>query len=121
MACGLAIEEIGRRIYDYVNLDFGTPEVHEDGANGTVIYIDDFGNIITNIEEKTILGIIQYGDQITIFDRIIPFLHTYGEAPSGATMALIGSHGFLEIAINQGNAKERFNVESGDKIFIQKA
>jgi S-adenosylmethionine hydrolase len=40
----------------------------------------------------------------------------YGEAEPQEPLALIGSHGFLEIALNQGNAAEKFETKPGDKI-----
>jgi S-adenosylmethionine hydrolase len=40
----------------------------------------------------------------------------YGETEPQEPLALIGSHGFLEIALNQGNAAKKFKAKPGDKI-----
>ena len=45
----------------------------------------------------------------------------YGEAKPQEPLALIGSHNYLEVAVNQGNAAEKFKVRPGDKIKISLA
>jgi hypothetical protein len=43
----------------------------------------------------------------------------YGEAQAGDLMALVGSGGYLEIAINQGNAAQFLNIASGTQVVLQ--
>jgi S-adenosylmethionine hydrolase len=89
---------------------------------GEVIHIDDFGNIITNINEKDIQNgckIVTMGaPQVSlklIFDK------TYAQAKFREPIAVVGSHGFVEIAVNQCNAAEKFHVKAGDKITFNAA
>jgi hypothetical protein len=42
----------------------------------------------------------------------------YGDVSLGEALAIVGSHDFLEISVNQGSAAERFKVKSGDSIRI---
>ena len=44
---------------------------------------------------------------------------TYGFVGQEEALALIGSHGFLEIAINKGNAALKFGLKSGDQVVIK--
>jgi len=87
------------------------------------LHIDDFGNTVTNISraelEKT--G-IRKGAMLRfrLRDKTIKlkFCSTYGEVPVGKSLALIGSHDFFEIAVNQGNASKRFKAEVEDTVCI---
>jgi len=46
------------------------------------------------------------------------FRKAYGEVAAQEPLALIGSHNFLELSINQGNASKVFKVKNGDKVVI---
>ncbi len=43
---------------------------------------------------------------------------TYGEAKPQEPLILIGSHHYLEIAVNQGSAAAGFKTKPGDKIKV---
>jgi hypothetical protein len=43
---------------------------------------------------------------------------TYGSEPPGAALVIIGSHGFLEIAVNRGNAARILNLRAGDTVLV---
>ena len=43
---------------------------------------------------------------------------TYAETKPDEPIAIIGSHGFLEIALNQVSAAEKFHAKAGDKIVV---
>ncbi|MEX2315287.1 MAG: SAM hydroxide adenosyltransferase, partial [Thermomicrobiales bacterium] len=43
---------------------------------------------------------------------------TYGDVPVGKTMALFGSHGGLEIAVNGGNAAQSWEIKRGDDVVV---
>ena len=80
-----------------------------------VIYIDDFGNLILNLEDYERPREIELID----FGLKIPYLDTYGRVQPGGLLALPGSHGYLEIAINQGSAAERLGLKVGDKVRVK--
>ena len=42
----------------------------------------------------------------------------YAEVEAQQPLALIGSHNFLEISVNQGNAAEGFKTKAGDKVTL---
>jgi hypothetical protein len=48
----------------------------------------------------------------------LKFCKAYGETKLGEPLALIGSHGFLEISVNQGSAAEKFKTKTGDKVTV---
>lgn len=116
LARGLAIEAVGACIQDYCDLDFGVPKRFNKVIKGLIIHIDSFGNIISNIP-AFMVG-ISYGSRLMVFSRWVSFVETYGLAAKGEPLALVGSHGFLEIGINQGNAAEVFGAKIGDVLEI---
>lgn len=113
---GMDIADVGNRIFDFVGLDFGEGKKNNNSIEGEIIFIDPFGNIVTNISPGTFD--FKCGDILDIQGIKIPFLNSYGSCNEGDFLALIGSHGYLEIAINQGNAASFFNKKQGDGILI---
>jgi S-adenosylmethionine hydrolase len=85
------------------------PEPHETphGIEGEVIHVDAFGNLVTNLPAAlwprlVAAGVVQVGRH-----AVTTLVHTYGDAPRGTPVALVGSQGFLEIAVVEGRADER--------------
>lgn len=117
---GVLFEEIGNRINDFVNLDFGQGEIKNNTAIGKVVYIDRFGNLITNIERKLILDNLEFGKNIMLFlgKKCIklPFVKSYGFVKKNEILATIGSGNLLEVGINQGNAAKKLGLKIDDKI-----
>jgi len=113
---GLRIENVGEGINDFNVLDFGSGRKIEDSLQGEVIYIDIFGNIITNFSGKSVD--LRPGDELIVDNRKVIFSSSYGFCEEGDPLALIGSHGYLEIAVNRGNAAKMFCKKQGDEINI---
>jgi len=116
---GIEIEKVGLRISDFVDLDFGNFGIDGPFLAGEVIFADSFGNVITNIPEDVILKFIAFGSRVEVNGRQAPFIQTYGFAGQEEPLILIGSHGFLEIAVNGGSAALKFGLKNGDKITIK--
>jgi S-adenosylmethionine hydrolase len=90
-----------------------------------VIHIDRFGNLITNIGpdiiHRTFPGTEPGGLVIACAGHEIAGLsETYADARSGAALALIGSHNFMEIALRDGAASSSLGVERGERVRITK-
>jgi S-adenosylmethionine hydrolase len=90
---------------------------------GKIVSIDRFGNLITNIDSKSLTAYCQSESdarvQIRIGYRVIFGLaDTYASAGSKIPLALIGSRRYLEVAVNQGSAKQYFNAKKGDTISV---
>jgi len=85
-----------------------------------VVYIDNFGNVITNIKASMIPREIH---NVTIKFRdkelAIPFKRAYDEVPRGEILSLINSFDYLEVAVNQGNAAKRLGLSIGDPIIVK--
>jgi hypothetical protein len=91
-------------------------------AVGEVIHVDDFGNVITNLSRRH-LRHVQFGQtmDVELKDTRLrfKFCRAYGEVEPKKSLALVGSHDFLEISVNQGSAAEVFGVRSGDRVALR--
>jgi len=121
LANGVGIEEFGPEIHDLVRLPLPEPEIREERVIGEVIYIDGFGNLVTNIG-GALLKRLSAGAGMILKTRIereereLPFCKTYGDVSPGVTLLIIGSSGFVEISVNMGSARELFGAKVGDKV-----
>ena len=119
---GVPFEQIGPIISDFVDLDFGGFEITDKTATGKIIYIDSFGNIITNIDGFRLRHIIGYDKKIFLSigkkQMEIPFMKTYNFVKKGELLATISSSNKFEIALNQGNAGKKLAVKPDDEVKI---
>ena len=123
LARGVAIENLGPPINpkDLLRLSLPEPVYTSDGTlTGTILTIDHFGNLISNITLEDIDKLI--GSQT---DKLIVSLGrhaihglsaSYSNVATHHPLAIIGSHGYLEIAVNSGNARQFFQVNHGDPV-----
>ena len=89
---------------------------------GTVVTIDHFGNCITNIRPAILGDTLPTSRRVYLGEeRDVPWLQTYGEVERGEGLALVGSGGFLEIAVRDGSAAERFSIERGHEVRIRRS
>jgi len=116
---------ISHKINDLMKLEIPKPNISEQGIEGTIIFADNFGNLVTNIHVKHLeeIGLIEKKRlKITFKDRNLsfnlPFKSTYAEVNEGEPLLLIDSFELLEIAINKGNAKEYFQSKPFEKILV---
>ncbi|MDX1707957.1 MAG: SAM-dependent chlorinase/fluorinase [Desulfobacterales bacterium] len=126
MACGTKIEVLGSRIRtpDTVQLGDLTCQVAENGTLvGKIVSIDRFGNLITNIDSVQLRSLCQSqtGKQPQIHLgslTIRGMVKTYADAKPEQPLALIGSRGYLEIALNFGNAQQQLKARKGDLVRV---
>jgi S-adenosylmethionine hydrolase len=121
---GVKPEEFGSEIREAVKPEFANVTRRNGVLFGEVLHVDGFGNIITNINEKEAVQSQLKGTvsvELTDYTVELNLCKAYGEAEPKEPLALIGSHGFLEIALNKGNAAEKFKTKPGDNITISPA
>lgn len=117
LASGVPLEMLGESIAVKSLVDFSldSPQITEKYIKGKVQYIDHFGNIITNISASQVMG--KYWS-IVIDDQMIKSGLTYSDRPPGEMITLIASHGWVEIAINGGNAQQKLQFKWGDEVTV---
>lgn len=127
LSLGVSLEDIGPPVQTLVQLPIQVPELTDGVLTGQIVKIDRFGNAITNISETAIArlksastgGISTYEIRVGSV-RLHRFNRAYAESGIGKPLAIIGSSGLLEIAINGGNAKEGLGIKWGDPVVIQR-
>ncbi len=108
LARGLDPGVLGPRVERLKLIDWPEPRIFPDRIEGQVIAVDSFGNLITNIEEGHI-GQLGPRDRLLVEIgqwQIEGISRTYGQHPPGRVVSLIGSGGWLEVAVVCGNAAE---------------
>ncbi len=115
---GIDSGEFGAELFDAVKPEFAVVKEKDDGLVGEVLHVDGFGNIITNISERHLTTGGTTHIKLRNVKLQAAFTKTYAQAKPKQTIALIGSHGFLEIAQNQASIAEVFGVKVGDKIAV---
>lgn len=150
LSLGVKPQQLGIRINQLGQLDVLKPVHKKTGqVEGQIIYIDRFGNLISNITkeylvkgvggQKSEVRMQKSEDRINqrkttleeLFSlcntietvigkkKIMGLSKTYTDVQAGDLLVLIGSAGFLEVSINQGNAQRYFKVDKGSKIIIE--
>ncbi|MDB4890999.1 MAG: hypothetical protein JWL61_2854 [Gemmatimonadetes bacterium] len=82
------------------------------GIAGTIITIDRFGNLVTNL-------VARHGGTIEVAGRSMPMRRTYGDVASGEIVALVGSSGLVEIAVRDGSAAATLGAARGDSVVLR--
>ena len=139
ISIGVSLKEIGIPIHNLVRFPISTAQCSDNVLTGQVIKIDSFGNLITNISEemlgtflfsptqnKVLVDILcKHADsaefEIRVGTTCLKKLNrSYAESEAGESLAIIGSFGLLEIAVNLGNAGTRYGLKRGDTVIVQR-
>ena len=119
LANGIKPENFGPKISEVKKPEFSKTIREKGKLVGTVLHVDGFGNIITNITEKELEQNCMK-DAVTVelpfYKAKLKLCKAYGDVEVKEPLALIGSHDFLEISLNRGSASKKFEVKPGDKI-----
>lgn len=107
-----------REIFDPVDLDFGEPRIEGNAITGRVIYIDSFGNAVTNIGGDALNGLCYLGERLTINGWHARFVRAFYESSGDELIILAGSHGMAEIASKGGSAAAIANLKDGSEVRI---
>jgi S-adenosyl-L-methionine hydrolase (adenosine-forming) len=86
---------------------------------GQVIHIDHFGNAVTNLSAVLAERLIQLGRPVRVGRRTIRVGGSYESVPPGRPIAVPGSTGYLEIAVNGGSAARRLGITRGQPVSVR--
>lgn len=136
LAAGVPLENLGPRIEDLVRLPPPRLEIGDFVAEGEILYADRFGNLVTSI------GYLEWGEDALVLvpafgpggdgrrfsardagvvvgnTELRGIRRTYSEARMGEPLALVGSNGFLEIAVRQGSAAAALDARPGTPVTL---
>jgi S-adenosylmethionine hydrolase len=114
---GIPIQILGDVIDPESLLRLSIPdlEINPEGIKGSIQYIDYFGNLITNIPQSALTS---KNWTIKVGELIISPDETYSNVPLGELVAVVGSQGWVEIAVNGGSAQSKLGLGVGDSILM---
>jgi S-adenosylmethionine hydrolase len=115
LATGADIDILGEPVHEPVRRRTPQPQRAADGSlAGEVLTIDRFGNALTNLAARRFSHVEFSGQRARV-------VRTYGEAAPGELVALIGSSGFVELAVRDGNAAAQFQLRRGLSVVLHPA
>lgn len=118
LASGIPPARFGKRIDDYLRLDFTSPA--PTGKNiwtGTILKVDRFGNLATNFHIDQLPGVKTRAFEMRIGTRAVSRLAlTFTECEPDEIFVVVGSSGYLEIASNQGSAAKALGSSAGSPV-----
>ncbi len=123
VSLGTPITSLGPTLPQMTPLSIARAARHGKTLRGEVIYVDGFGNLVSNIDRAAIdaLGACFRASRVLV--RIatgasMEIVQAYGDVPSGVPLAILGSFGFLEIAIRDGSAASHFGLGEGAPVTV---
>ena len=116
LASGVPLRYLGEAIDPATLVQLAIPECTQIdiGVAGCIQYVDHFGNLITNIPGNYVQG---KSWSVVAHGLTIPGCQNYSDSTERA-VALVGSHGWVEIAVNGGNARTDLQMDWGAKIKV---
>lgn len=120
---GIPVENFGPELKKMRKIKLPDPVYKNNTIYGKIIYIDSFGNLVSNIEKKHIEKYFSSCQKLTVFlencSFSIPYKKTYSEVKIGNPVALLNSFNLLEIAVNGGNAQKYFQKGTGTIVKVK--
>lgn len=118
LARGVALESLGSAVApgELVKLELPPCELISGGARGAVQAVDRFGNLISNVPEPLLVH--RGAWSVSIAGRRVAGHRTYADVLFHQVLALVGSHGFVEIAVHGGDAQGVLGARVGDRVEV---
>ncbi len=120
VAKGGSLNEIGKEYKNYIQLTAWQPIYNDSSIRTSVVYIDEYGNCIFNLE-KSLFERVGRARKFFIDvkrNSIEKLSNTYNDVGGGELIALFNGSGLLEIAINRGNLSELLGLKEGDSVMV---
>jgi hypothetical protein len=117
LATKVPLLELGTQIdaQTLVSLPVASYDQTGEIIEGSIQYIDNFGNLITNIPYQAVIARDWW---VEVRDSKVVSQNSYSDVEPGKPVAVIGSHGWVEIAVNCGNAALQFQIGWGDRVGV---
>ena len=114
IANGTALSELGPRVDDLVRLDYTPPSYAEERVDGTVVAVDRFGNLVTDVEVSKVAfdPVLRAGWHVVGRTE-----RNYGDAGDGPFL-IAGSTGRIEVSVANGSAADLLQLSRGEKVSL---
>ena len=126
LSLGADLEQLGRPVTkkELMRLSIPEPLISEENELvGVIVFIDSFGNCITNIDLNCLESFYHTDSgkrlQVIIGQQKLDGLsENYESVRQQRPLAIIGSFGYLEIAVSCGSAQRYFEAQNGDRVRV---
>lgn len=119
LSLGLDPRKLGPATTAWVNLEERPPVKRADGWVGEVVFVDHFGNLITNLPGERFIQQVHRPLRVRVAaHEVSRWVRTYAEAEPGSLVVLVSSAGTVEIAVVQGSAQQRLAVGVGARVEV---
>jgi S-adenosylmethionine hydrolase len=121
LSAGLPSARLGPSLAEFQQLPRLAPTQQRGKWSGAVVYVDHFGNAITNLPGELLRSQAGRTSQVRLPGRRkpIPVAQFYQGVAAGSPAAVVGSTGFLELAINGGSAAARLRLKPGARVVLE--
>ena len=115
----LAFPDLGPLVGDAQPLELRAPTRQGARVRGEVLFVDHFGNLITNVEPAALEGLPGHW-RAEFQGRRLPWVETYAEARAGEASILVNSYGLLEIAVPSASAARTLGCGVGAAVEFER-
>jgi S-adenosylmethionine hydrolase len=116
---GVPAHDFGPAFTSIVELAAPAAHCSESAVSGQVVYVDHFGNLVTNVDANAITCFPGRRLSVSISGRpVVGPVTAYAAVPEGALLAIVGSWGMLEIAVRNGNAAGTLAAGPGTPVTV---
>jgi S-adenosylmethionine hydrolase len=114
-------EAFGEVVTDFVRFTMPKAKASGQSVKGVVLRVDAFGNLMTNLTAEDIpIGALDGGSVKLAVNgkQVVKFAQTFASGNPGEPIALLGSAGYVEIAVNRGSAARALGVNRGAEVTL---
>lgn len=120
LSLGLDPDHLGTPMERLVMLEWPAVRVSPGRIEGSVLLVDSFGNLITDIRAAMLPSCPAARDLVVVCRdcQVTGLCRAYGDSPPGTLVALVGSSDRLELAVVQGSAAALTGATPGERVLV---
>jgi S-adenosylmethionine hydrolase len=123
LSLGLAMDELGPPVDAYNRIDISGAQLGDREITAHVRWVDRFGNLITDCSAGMVADAVETWGRLTLdlgSGAGVPIVDAYEGVGLGSPLGILGSSGYLEVSIREGDAAEELGLTLGDVIILRK-
>jgi len=120
LSMGMDMADLGERAHGFARIDIPVAEVTAGRVAACVLWVDSFGNIVTNVSASAVRDVISGWSGIGVEGRAhgLRLVGSYEAVAPGSLLAIVGSSGFLEFSVRGGSAARTLELSPGDRLVL---
>jgi S-adenosyl-L-methionine hydrolase (adenosine-forming) len=121
LAKGAQIASMGDEISDFKRFAMPKPKASNGHVKGVVMRVDSFGNLLTNFRAADIPEAALSSGAVNFkigTHAITKMVDTFARGAKAEPVAFVGSSGYIEIAVNKGNASQALAIGRGAAVLL---